>query len=116
MPVWRCFYLGKINVAADEIAVHENRRCADFHDHVEYGEKALRGGDHFVARTDAGKLECHLDRGGRGGQYAHGTPAAKGGQLRLEPLHPGPARDMPGAQNLAYARDGRFVEQRTREF
>ena len=105
----------EVDVAGDEIAIDEHGLGADLDDHVEDGEKALRRRDHLVARTDAAKLQRDLDRGGGGRQHAHRAAAAEGGQRGLELPDPRAARELPGAQHVADAGDGRLVEDRAGE-
>src|ERR1700694_3038063 len=62
------FYPREIDIAGDEIAIHENRSGAGPNDHVENGEEALRPRNHLVTWSDVAKLQRDFDRRGRRSQ------------------------------------------------
>ena len=105
----------ELDVARDEIAIDEHRRRALLTIMFSTVKKLCAARDHFVAGTDAAKLQRDFDGGGRRREHAHRPAVAERRQRRLEPLDPDAARDVAGAQHVADRGDRRLVEQRARE-
>src|ERR1700737_1768132 len=96
----RGFDLREVDIAGDEIAIHEHRPGTHLDDHVEDGEKALGAGNHLVARPDVAELQRDFDRCGCRGQHPRRPAAAECRQVVLEALHPRSAGDLAGTQHV----------------
>jgi hypothetical protein len=108
----RRFQFVQVDVAGDRVDVGEHRGGADFDDDVGGGRPGNRGGDHFVARPDAGDAQGDLHGAGAGIEGAYRAAAEVLGQQGLEGLVLRPAGDPAGAQHLADGGDGFFVDGR----